>query len=96
MIEQNIQQFFQNVNGYYSIKLDEIATTPRLRWCPKTNEFVWLCFNHKEKIENIKFDDIFNLFSISRLYQNNEIHLAKEVLCVMICKIDSSDMPYPI
>lgn len=42
-ISSNISQFFQQTSGFYSIKMDEIALSPKVRYHPETNEFVGIC-----------------------------------------------------
>ena len=76
------------VNGYYSLKLDEIHIESRVRWCPSTNEFVGTCDLHKNKIESYKFDKYLNLEEIKTCLEKGEIHKCGECLVISLLKVD--------
>lgn len=54
IVTNNIKQFFSesSLDFFCSIKIDEIAISPKIRWCPRTNEILGFCFNHKYKIKS--------------------------------------------
>ncbi len=49
-INHNIMQFVSEQNGFFSIKMDELALTPRASWNTQTNEIVGFCENHKDQV----------------------------------------------
>lgn len=96
-INNNIHNFTQNCTSFYSIKLDEIALSPRIRWSTKTNEFNGFCYNHKKLASSLVFNNYFNLIEVIKLYEDNRLHISREALCITIGKIDSHDIvPYPL
>lgn len=82
----NIREFFsENNHGIYSIKLDELAISPRARWRPSTNEILGFCYSHK--LSSMTFNNYWNLLGIVKRFQDNQIHLAKEALCIVMSKV---------
>ena len=82
VIEDNINEFLKNRSGFFSLKMDEIAINPELRYCNEDNEFKGSCHNHKNKIDNYKFNNWIDLNIIKDALVSQEIHLAKECLIV--------------
>ena len=88
---------YNNVFGFYSIKMDEIALKPNCRYNNQTNEIVGFCWNHRNTINSFKFESHLSINQIQRKFKANEIHLANDALCVTIGKISSTNIvPKPI
>lgn len=52
-IQYLISQNLRNINDeieFCSIKIDELAILPRIRWFPEANEIIYTCWNHKDHI----------------------------------------------
>ena len=97
IIKANISKFFSNQKSFYSIKLDEIAISPRVRWCPETNQIIGTCYNHKHEVENYEFLNWLNLEEIKSKLEQDKIHIAKECLVISITNLTSNDhTPKPI
>lgn len=91
-IRKNIQLFYSDVNAkFFSIKMDELAITQRLRWNCNNNQIVGSCYNHKNKVSSFDFNNILNLVEIKNKLTNNEIHLAKESLLITIAAVGVQD-----
>ncbi|CAF0901890.1 unnamed protein product [Brachionus calyciflorus] len=99
MVLINMSKFFDE-NGFdrfYSIKIDEIAISPKIRWSPGNNEILGFCFNHKFNIKSYSFDSWVKLVELKNKYQKNEIHLCKEALVITLSRISNTDIiPRPI
>jgi hypothetical protein len=97
MIQTNIQYFFQNCTGFFSLKLDEISINSRIRWSQDTNEMIGLCYNHKAFVKNYQFETWLSLNEVIAQLSSQKIHLAKEALFISICKVSNTpNIPYPI
>ena len=82
VIDDNISQFFKNRSGFFSIKMDEIALKPEIRYCNEDNEFKGSCHNHKNLIDNYAFNTWFDLTQLKDALQSGDIHVANECLMV--------------
>jgi hypothetical protein len=60
------------------VMFNELATEKRIRWDPKTNDFLVVCREHAHKtlMEFVNEEDMEELF---RCIDNGEVHHAKEV-----------------
>ena len=97
IIRKNIFQFFPSAEGFYSIKMDEIALTQRIRWLPNTNEIIGFCYNHKHEIFSFEFDNFISINQIESKYKENNIHVANDALVVTLCPLSKIDtIPRPI
>ncbi len=97
MVCTNIKQYCVGYSGVFTIKCDEIATAPRVRWCPETNEFTGLCFNHKSAVNSLKFDNYIKLMNLNDKLRDGKIHLAKETLVFTVGKVDRpQDGVFPV
>jgi hypothetical protein len=90
-IMSNMKQFFQQRHcSYFTIKLDELAITPRVRWNSKNNELVGTCFNHKYHQTSYEFKNELVLHQIKNHLKCDRIHLAKECLIVTLSAISNN------
>ncbi len=92
-----MKTFFQSRNDtFFTIKMDELAVTPRVRWNSKNNELVGTCFNHKEFQSSYEFKNELNLHQLKNNLKSNKLHLAKESLLVTLSAItNNSDDKIP-
>lgn len=75
--------------------MDEIAISPRARWSSTTNEILGFCYNHR--LASMTFDNEWSVKNIERKYKNQDIHLAREALCVTLGAMSSNNLsPKPI
>ncbi len=96
VIEDNILQFFKSKMGVYSMKMDEIAISQRIRWSPDNDEVVGFCYNHKRNL-TMKFSNYLNLTELKEGYDSKKLHLAKETLCITVGAMGTTDIvPKPI
>ena len=87
---------FISVTGFYSIKLDEIAISQRVRWLPQTNEVIEFCYNHKYEY-SFEFENYISVNQIVNQFHNNNIHKANDALVVTISPISPFDtVPRPL
>lgn len=91
IVRANMSQYFDHCEGLYSLKMDEIALNPRIRWSPYTNEIVGFCYNHKDNVGSFQFINHLILNDVKKKFLDQKIHLAKDALCIAINKIDSND-----
>jgi hypothetical protein len=97
LVTKNLKKQYGNPVGFFSIKLDEIAISQRIRWCPETNEFIGLCYNHKEALYTFQFHDLLNVNDLHDNLKDGNIHAAKEALVICILRLGSEDrVPKPI
>lgn len=95
-IYNNVQTFFNQVNGFYSIKMDELAIKPRCRYYKQKNEVVGTCINHKSTLKSLKINEIIVLSIYDGLVAG-DIHLAKECLVISIANVSNlSSSPKPV
>ena len=86
VIDDNVFQFFDDRSGFFSLKMDEIAINPELRYCNEDNEFKGSCHNHKDRVVNYTFNNWVDLNQVKEALISQEIHIAKECLLVSISK----------
>jgi len=95
-IENNLNSFFKQRYGFYSIKIDEVHIVPSIVHDPRTNEFTGICETHKDNVP-IKFDNLMDLEELADALEKNEVHYAKEALFVSISQLGKKDAtPKPI
>lgn len=68
VVDYNISQFYKESNGFFSIKLDEIALVPRARWSSENNEVIGFCYNHKHEINSFKFETHLSVNEIKKKF----------------------------
>jgi hypothetical protein len=96
-IGQNIRQFFSNRKGFFTIKMDEVAIVPKIRYHRKNNCFVGTCSNHMLNKDSYKFNNFADLDFLHDSLISKETHLAHEALVITISSLSSSDnYPRPI
>jgi hypothetical protein len=96
VIEDNILKFFKSKMGIYSMKMDEIAISQRIRWSPDNDEVVGFCYYHKRNF-TMKFSNYLNLTELKEAFDSTKLHLAKEALCITLGAIGTTDIvPKPI
>eukprot|EP00798_Chlamydomonas_sp_ICE-L_P005309 gene5309-18554_t len=67
----------------WHIRCDEVASEKRLRWCPKTNRLIGICFEHQDVVaDNLVFNSIEDLQATHSPVCCGDAHLAVEVLVV--------------
>ena len=70
-IKINILEYFNNVTGVYSIKMDEIAIVSRIRWSTDNNEVIGFCFNHKDNLK-MQFNNILSLTKLKEAFKRSK------------------------
>jgi hypothetical protein len=83
-INANIKMFFNDCSGFFSIKMDEIALKPSIRYNPKNNEIIGFCQHCKF---NTTFSHEYIAEKLKKSFENHEIHLANEALLITISKL---------
>ena len=97
IICKNMNEFFTNRDGFFSIKMDEIALKPEIRYCNVDNEFKGTCHNHKHMLNNYSFNNWIDLTQIKDALVSGDIHIANESLMISISQVSSDDLtPKPI
>ena len=72
---------YQQCNKITTIKMDEIATESRLRWCSKENKILGLCYQHSHDTD-LSFNTIKDVYVIRDEIEAGHIHKTKETLVV--------------
>ena len=91
IIRDNFKLNFQQKNDLYcTVKLDELAIIPRVRWNSNNNETVGTCFNHKNNQKSYEFSNELILHDLKTKLKEGKIHLAKESLMVAISGISDN------
>ena len=70
-----------NDNSIKTLKMDEIATESRLRWCNKDNQILGLCYQHSHDT-NMTFNSIDDVHVVREEIQAGRIHRTNETLVV--------------
>jgi len=96
-ISCNIKYFFENQEGFFSLKMDEIAITPCASYHRKSNQIIGFCANDSPRLDTMEFNHWDDFLEIKNAFANGEIHLAKEALFFSIGKISHRDsVPKPL
>ena len=98
IIRRNLINFCSsNKKEFFNLQMDEVAIIERGRWCNLNNEIVGFCYNHKKRVKSFEFVNYFSVKEIEKKFKSNEIHLAKEALCITISKMDRHhNTPKPV
>ena len=87
--QQNFKlEFGENENEKYglSIKSDETYINPRLRYNPKSNEIVGVCYEHHESI-NLNFNCLEDAHDLQKKLAEDKVHVPKECLVTGISSV---------
>ena len=76
---KNNGTFNETSDSIKTLKMDEIATESRLRWCSKDNKIIVLCYQHSHDI-NISLNTLDDALKINDLLDSDRIHKTKETL----------------
>ena len=76
---KNNGTFNETFDSIKTLKMDEIATESRSRWCSKDNKIIGLCYQHSHDI-NISLNTLDDALKIKDLLDSDRIHKTKETL----------------
>ena len=76
MQNKNNGTFNETYDSIKILKMDEIATESRLRWCSKDNKIIGLCYQHSHDI-NISLNTLDDALEIKDLLDSDRIHKTK-------------------
>jgi hypothetical protein len=88
-VAQNVAACFEGIADVLAtqkpkhavLMFDEIATEKRIRWDPKTNNFLGICREHAYKV-SLQFNSEQDLEELFRLKEEGEVHFAGEVIVI--------------
>ena len=91
VIENNMKVFCFNQTGkFFSLKMDEITITPRVRWDLSTNEFIGICYNHKAIVKSFTFDSFLSIYKLNESFKQ-DINFARETLVITLSNVGIDD-----
>ena len=79
-LKTNIGKSASN-NSIKTLKMDEIATESRLRWCNNDNKILGLCYQHSHDAK-MTFNSMDDIYTIREEIEAGKIHRTKETLVV--------------
>ena len=80
-IENNTRRIQHDEKTIRTIKMDEIATETRLRWCNADNKVLGLCYQHGHN-SKLSLNTIEDALLIKEQLESEKIHKTKETLVV--------------
>lgn len=91
---ENIVRDYGGPGTVWSLKCDEVAVLPRLRWRISDNVVYGLCIEHSELVYFNNMDDV---NEVSRRIDATEIHFAKESLVFVLVRLGGAEhATYPL
>ena len=80
-IENNTKRIQHDEKTIRTVKMDEIATETRLRWCNADNKVLGLCYQHGHN-SKLSLNTIEDALLIKEQLESEKIHKTKETLVV--------------
>ena len=77
--------------GIYSMKMDEIAISQRIRWSRDNDEVVGFSYNHRKNL-TMMFSNYLNLTELKEAHDSTKLHLAKETLCITLGAMGTTEI----
>ncbi|KAJ6591766.1 hypothetical protein DFH09DRAFT_1073628 [Mycena vulgaris] len=101
-VAQNVGACFEGLTDVLAEKkpkhvvlmYDEIATEKRVRWDPKTNNFLGVCREHGNKV-SLQFNGEQDLEELFRAKEEDKVHFAGEVIVIVFAQLSISDKNLP-